>query len=650
MKVTVFKDFSDTKRPQHVEFSAVIKQLSSPKQSFIDLVESIRSEKDDKKRKVLKAKLPCILFSGEFSERNDKSLIQHSGLAVVDFDHVGDVMVLKDKLKLIDYVSAAFTSPSGDGVKAVVSIPRSIDFHRENYDAMMEDLEGRLNIPKEKFDKTSKNESRICYASYDPDTYYNSNPKCFTKLKKVKVVHVDYNKINIAVNMIRLAHDGEKHSTLLKAAKLMGGYIASGMIEELFATQVLETEISNKNISDFKGAKKTIQDGLAYGKTMPIYETEEIESGATVGFLRIKLQSPSRRYEFLTDNSEDRADIMRYRTGGFKMGLTTGHIELDKYFRFKEGEFNVMLGHANVGKSFFMWWLMAVSSRLHGWKWIVYSTENKIRQIKKKLIEFYTQQTIFEMKDDVYQDGLDWVDEMFYFIRIDKAYSAVELIDFAKVLIEEKEFKGFLIDPYNSLSIDKELWKEVGSSRHEYDYAVSSMFVSFCDKNNLSIYLNAHAVSQALRNKHPKARMKEEPHRYEGHPMPPEGADIEGGGKFVNRVTGFFMVIHRYIYHEDDWGITRVEIKKCKDTETGGMQTRYEKPVEFVLKGNLNYFAEKWHPTNPIPYKGALGDRSQESLQLGEPTYTQPISVENGDVFGRKNVDLPSNDDFEPFD
>ena len=167
--------------------------------------------------------------------------------------------------------------------------------------------------------------------------------------------------------------------------------------------------------------------------------------------LRVKFQSPTMRYEFLTDNREDRADIMRYRTGGFKMGLETGHSDLSKHFRFKEGEFNVVLGHANVGKSFFMWWLMVLSAALHKWKWIVYSTENKTRQIKKKIIEFYTQQSIFTMSDIVYQDALDWVDEMFYFIRIDKSYSAIELIDFAKVLIQEKEFKGFLIDPYNSL-------------------------------------------------------------------------------------------------------------------------------------------------------------------------------------------------------
>lgn len=628
MKITVFKDFSETRKPRHVEYSAVLKQISSPKQEFIELIKSIRAEGDKAKRGILKKKLPCLLFSGEFAQRNDKSIMQHSGLAVVDFDGVGDVVSLKDKLKLVDYVSAAFVSPSGDGVKAVVSIPRSIDFHRENYSAMIEDLKTKINISEDKFDETSINESRICYASYDPDLYHNSNPKCFVKPKKKDVVYIDYNKINIAVNMIRLAHDGEKHSVLLKAARLMGGYIASGMIEESFAVQVLETEISSKNIADFKGAQKTISDGIAYGKTMPIYETEEIENTANVNILKVKLQSPTRKYEFLTDNIEDRADVMRYRTGGFKMGLETGHPQLTRHFRFKEGEFNVVLGHANVGKSFFMWWLMVLSAEQHDWKWIVYSTENKVRQIKKKIIEFYTQQSIFDMSTETLQDAYDWVDEMFYFIRIDKSYSAVELIDFAKVLVEERDFKGFLIDPYNSLAIDKDLWREVGGNRHEYDYAVSSMFVSLCDKNNISIFLNAHAISQALRNKHPKARRDEVPHKYEGHPMPPESADIEGGGKFVNRVTGFFMVIHRYIYHEDDWGVTRVEIKKCKDTETGGMQTKYDKAIEFFLKGEMNYFVERFQNDCPIPYKGI---KNVKQTEIG---YTQPISLENGDIDG----------------
>lgn len=611
--ITVFRDFSDTRNPTHTTLDKVLSHIRKPSDSFVSLIDSIRKETDVKIKSSLKKKLPCILFSGKFTQRNDKSIEEHSGYAVIDFDHVTDVVALKNKLKLIPYISAAFISPSGDGVKAVARIPISIDHHRENYEAMIDDVKEKTNALDSQLDKTSINESRICYASYDKDIYINSKPKCFLPPKKNKVVYIDYNKINIAVNMIRLAQDGEKHNVLLKAAKLMGGYIASGMIEESFARQVLETEISNRDINDIRSAKKTIDDGFAYGKTMPLYESESIEYEANLDTLRVKVSNPRRKYEFLTDLQEDKNDLDRYRVGDFKMGEPTGHTTLDKHFLFKEGEYNVVLGHANVGKSFMMWWLMVVASVRLDWNWLVYSTENKVRQIKKKLIEFYTQTPISEMDDTMYNNSIAWMDEHFTFIRIDRVYSAIELLDFARLLMKEKEYKGFLIDPYNSLGTDKDLWAEFKGNRHEYDYAIGSEFVKFCDRENVSIFLNAHAHTEALRRKHSKGSRNEPPHEYAGHPAPPEASDIEGGGKFVNRVTGFFIVIHRYIYHPTDWKYTRVEIKKVKDVETGGKPTRYEEPISFELGRGMTYFYERGTGFNPIKHDTSQSSRASVS-------------------------------------
>lgn len=77
--------------------------------------------------------------------------------------------------------------------------------------------------------------------------------------------------LNTAVQMIRDAVDGEKHSTLLKAARLLGGYVAGGVVVESEAVNVLETEIAHKaNVSNQDLARKTIQNGLNYGKAYPI--------------------------------------------------------------------------------------------------------------------------------------------------------------------------------------------------------------------------------------------------------------------------------------------------------------------------------------------------------------------------------------------
>lgn len=586
--ITVFSHF-DSKDPRYTNLEAVVEATRSPKQGVRRIIDKVRAGDSDAKKN-----LPCILFSGKFSERLDSALIEHSGYAVIDFDKLPDVDEVKNKLKLVPYITCAFVSPSGNGIKAVAKIPRSKQHHRKNYEYLLEDLKKKLGLADKYFDSTSKNESRICFASYDSDCYYNPEAKVLVPPKEESSIETDYNKLGICVNMIRLAPDGQKHHVLLKAARLAGGYVQGGVLDKSLAEQVLEMEIRHRNIEDFEQAKRTIKDGIENGMKDPLYETEEIEQGAVLQEMKVRFRSIGRQYEFLTDNSEDRKDVDRYRSGGFKMGDLTGYEELDKHFRFKEGEFNAVLGHANTGKSFFMWWLMVLSAVCLSWRWIVYSTENKTRQIKKKLIEFYCNKLIGDISDKEYDEAVEWLDEMFTFIRTDKEYSGFDVLDFAKILMDEKEYKGFLIDPYNSLSIDKEKFKEVGASRHEYDYALASSFVSFCDKNNISIYLNAHAMSEALRKKHGSN------HIYAGHPMPPEAADIEGGGKFVNRVTGFFLVIHRYIFHDTDWKYTNVEVKKVKDVETGGKPTKYEEPIQFKMNQYLTEFTERHSNHNPI--------------------------------------------------
>ena len=68
----------------------------------------------------------------------------------------------------------------------------------------------------------------------------------------------------------------------------------------------------------------------------------------------------------------------------------------------------------------------------------------------------------------------------------------------------------------------------------------------------------------------------------------------------MNRVTGFYMVIHRYIYHESEWKYTRVDIKKVKDVETGGKPTRYEEPIEFEMNREMTRFTLRNDDYNPI--------------------------------------------------
>jgi hypothetical protein len=124
--------------------------------------------------------LPCILFSGEFSYRNAKSLIQHSGFICLDFDKFPDsdtLLTWKDTLEGDEFTYAVFISPSGNGLKCIIRIPPIKENHKAYFDALRE----YYSTPY--FDKKCSDLSRICFESYDPYLTINQNSTIWDKLK-----------------------------------------------------------------------------------------------------------------------------------------------------------------------------------------------------------------------------------------------------------------------------------------------------------------------------------------------------------------------------------------------------------------------------------------------------------------------------------
>ena len=145
-----------------------------------DLVEAIRSESNKEKRNLLKRDLPCILFAGEFKERNKNGLIQHSGLMVVDFDGYENQSVMLDefeKLKQNKHFVSVFVSPSGNGLKGVVTIPICDKIEHEKYFKQF-----AKDFEFDYFDKSNCNVDRVCYESYDPNIYINYEAELYNPI------------------------------------------------------------------------------------------------------------------------------------------------------------------------------------------------------------------------------------------------------------------------------------------------------------------------------------------------------------------------------------------------------------------------------------------------------------------------------------
>lgn len=272
------------------------------------------------------------------------------------------------------------------------------------------------------------------------------------------------------------------------------------------------------------------------------------------------------------------------RTGKIKEAEKIGLPAIDDYLRFKYGNFNVVLGHANVGKTTVVLYLMLVYAKRLGIRWLVFSSENEAHSIVRKLVEFLEQKPINKIEEEDFNKHLDYINLHFKIIDTTQLYDYRKLIELSTAIKKAWDYHGLLIDPYNSLVKDAEMSKSIGG--HEYDYQATTEMRLFCKKYNVSIWLNTHANTNALRIKHPMG------HEYVGHPIPPLASDVEGGGKFVNRADDF-LVIHRYIQHPTEWMCSHIHVRKVKEIETGGRPTPIDEPI--ILKsivGNVGFEIE----------------------------------------------------------
>ena len=278
-------------------------------------------------------------------------------------------------------------------------------------------------------------------------------------------------------------------------------------------------------------------------------------------------------------NIQDR--ILDIKYGRVQEGLKIDVPEIDEYLRYKQGNFNVLIGHANVGKTTVIMYLFTIWAIKHKLRFVVWSSENTSQSIVRKIIEFKMGKTINEASDDLINDTINWCDTYFKIIEVDDLITYKQLLKQAGQIKDAWDYNALLIDPYNSLSKDIGLLKAVGG--HEYDYQVASEFRLFAKKRDVSVFLNAHGVSEALRRTHVKG------HEYENLPTPLGMASVEGGGKWANRADDV-ICIHRYTGSPTDWMYSHLHVLKVKENETGGRCTPYEEPIQLrMCKNNVGF-------------------------------------------------------------
>ena len=170
--ISYYLKITDKQKLGDVPLHSIIKKIADD--DFKDLITKIRQEQNKEKRSALKKQLPAVAVSGIFSDR--KTLTNYSGLIQIDFDELTDPEIVKKDLIKDPYTYVAFISPSGNGLKLIVKVPRYPEEHIKNFEALELYYLHKYGLT---LDPHTKDITRLMYLSYDPEIYTNAKAKVF---------------------------------------------------------------------------------------------------------------------------------------------------------------------------------------------------------------------------------------------------------------------------------------------------------------------------------------------------------------------------------------------------------------------------------------------------------------------------------------
>lgn len=298
--VSGFKTVMDSSNPFNRDVFHYLTRIKDGNSA--DLIKQIQAADTKDDRNKLKRNLPGVCFSGTFTNRSAAGLVQHSGLLVLDFDGLKTKKAtneLKSSLSEFPFVFAAFVSPSGLGVKALVKIPREPEKHKNYFKAV------KAEINSEYLDDSGKDVSRFCYESHDPKIYINPDCETFLKFEEDDIEEIGHtrelvtvpqqNEMIIIQNLLTWfdnkfgANQGSRNTNLFKLAMAFNDF---GINEHTALTFLLQYQEKDFNASEITTLCKS-----AYKKGRNTFGTKFFEDRQ----LEVKIEKKIRTGKKPTD-------------------------------------------------------------------------------------------------------------------------------------------------------------------------------------------------------------------------------------------------------------------------------------------------------------------------------------------------------------
>ena len=114
----------------------------------------------------------------------------------------------------------------------------------------------------------------------------------------------------------------------------------------------------------------------------------------------------------LTKQGDTIQYLLDLKAGKIKAGLGIDCV-LDDFLRFKRKQVNIILGHDNVGKTYWINWYFLTLALKHGLTFCIWSGENQKGQILRDLIQMYSGRQFKTLTEDEIRSFATYLEQYF---------------------------------------------------------------------------------------------------------------------------------------------------------------------------------------------------------------------------------------------
>jgi twinkle protein len=228
--------------------------------------------------------------------------------------------------------------------------------------------------------------------------------------------------------------------------------------------------------------------------------------------------------------------------------LTTGYKVLDTVYRLMEGTFTIVTGIPNHGKSNFLDQILINASKIHKWKFAIFSPEHSTPRHLTRLTEKYLELPFVEgatrkMSEEQLVEGMRYINNHFYFLESrDEKPTIKWILEKARVCVIREGLNGIVIDPYNEIDTN-----DRGTKREdEHIKDIISACKRFARTHNICVWIVAHPAKMHRNN--------------DGTYPVPSMYDISGSAHWHN-MADIGLCVHRNFEDNE----TVVYVKKVRE-------------------------------------------------------------------------------------